>query len=77
MFKQYENEQNKEEKYRLRIKLNELFIPINKSNKWTLGNKIIDCPYLKNKYIIDTKYDKEIGLRLNKDEDYEISTREF
>lgn len=77
LFRQYEDEQDKEKKYELRKELNKLFISINKSNRWTLGDKIIECPYLKNKYIIDTKYDREIGLLLKRDEDYEISTREF
>lgn len=77
LFRQYEEAQDKESKYELRKKLNKLFISISKSNRFTLADRIIECPYLKNKYIIDTKYDKEIGLLLKKDEDYEISTREF
>jgi len=76
LFRQYEEAQDKENKYELRKKLNKLFISISKSNRFTLADRIIECPYL-NKYIIDTKYDKEIGLLLKKDEDYEVSTREF
>ena len=30
-----------------------------------------------NKYIIDTKYDKEIGLLLENDEEYSINSREL
>lgn len=77
LFRQYEEAQDKEKKYELRKDLNKIFISINKSNRWNLGDKIIECPYLKNKYIIDTKYDKETGLLLKRDEDYEIYTREF
>lgn len=77
LFRQYEEARDKAEKYKLRRELNKRFISINKSNRWTLGDKIINCPYLKNKYIIDTKYDKEIGLLLKIDEDYEFYTREF
>lgn len=77
LFKKYENEQNSEEKFALRRKLNKLFISINKSNRWKLNDKIVECPYIKNTFIIDTKYDKEIGLLLKIDEDYEINTREF
>lgn len=77
LFRQYEETQDKVEKYKLRRELNKKFISINTSNRWTLRDRIIDCPYLKNKYIIDTKYDKEIGLLLKIDEDYEIYTREF
>lgn len=77
IFEKYEKEQNREEKFALRRKLNKLFISINKSNRWKLNDRITACPYIKNTFIIDTKYDKEIGLLLEKDEDYEIDTREF
>ena len=77
LFEKYEKEQNREEKFALRRKLNKLFISINKSNRWKLNDRITACPYIKNTFIIDTKYDKEIGLVLEKDEDYEIDTREF
>ena len=77
LFEKYEKEQNREEKFALRRKLNKLFISINKSNRWKLNDRITACTYIKNTFIIDTKYDKEIGLLLEKDEDYEIDTREF
>lgn len=77
LFEKYEKEENREEKFALRRKLNKLFISINKSNRWKLNDRITACPYIKNTFIIDTKYDKEIGLLLEKDEDYEIDTREF
>ena len=77
IFEKYEKEQNREEKFTLRRKINKLFISINKSNRWKLNDRITACPYIKNTFIIDTKYDKEIGLLLEKDEDYEIDTREF
>lgn len=77
LFKQYEESQTKKEKYKLRKELDKLFISIYKSNIKTLCEKLINCPYLKNKYIIDTKYDKEKGLLLEKDEDYDLSTREL
>ena len=77
LFKKYQDEQKKEEKFALRRTLNKLFISINNSNRWKLNNYIIECPYMKNTYIIDTKYDKEIGLLLVNDEEYERNTREF
>lgn len=77
LFEQYENEQNLLEKSKVRRKLNRLFISINSSNKKILGSCIINCPYLKEKYIIDTKYDDNMGLLLKQDEDYEIQTREL
>lgn len=76
LFKEYENEEDREKKFDLRRKINKLFISINKSNKWKLNERITECPYLKDTYILDTKYDGEVGLLLEKDEDYEIDTRE-
>ena len=77
LFEQYEKEKNLQEKAKIRRKINKLFISIRKSNRWTLGNYITDCPYIKNKFIIDTKYDNEIGLLLKIDEDYDLETREL
>ncbi len=77
LFKQYELEGDVEEKAKIKRKINELFISINKSNRCKFNNQIIECPYIKNKYIMDMKYDKEIGLLLRIDEDYEIHTREL
>ncbi len=75
LFEKYESEKNVQEKFKLRRELNKLFISINKSNLWKLNDYINKCPYIKNKYIIDTRYDNEIGLLLEKDEDYEIDSR--
>ena len=60
LFTEYENEKEKKKKYELKRKIDKLFISINSKNKWKLNNFIIECPYIKGKYIIDTKYDEEI-----------------
>ena len=70
-------ELDKKKKYELKRKIDKLFISINSTNKWKLGNLIVECPYVKGKYIIDTKYDKEIGLLLENDEEYSINSREL
>ena len=77
LFDKYEEKQDISEKAKIRRELNKLFISINSSNRWKLGNLITECPYIKGKYIIDTKYDKERGLLLKIDEDYELNTREL
>lgn len=77
LFKEYSIESDKKKKYELKRRIDKLFISINSSNKWKLGNLITECPYIKGKYIIDTKYDKEIGLLLENDEEYSISSREL
>lgn len=64
LFGEYENEKEKKKKYEVKRKIDKLFISINSKNKWKLSNFITECPYIKGKYIIDTKYDKEIGLLL-------------
>ena len=77
LFEEYSIESDKKKKYELKRRIDKLFISINSSNKWKLGNLITKCPYIKGKYIIDTKYDKEIGLLLENDEEYSISSREL
>ena len=77
LFAEYENEKEKKKKYELKRKVDKLFISINSKNKWKLNNFIIECPYIKGKCIIDTKYDKEIGLLLEADEGYSIDSREL
>ena len=77
IFDEYENEKVKKKKYELKRQIDKLFISINSKNKWKLSNFITECPYVKGKYIIDTKYNKEIGLLLEVDEDYSIDSREL
>lgn len=77
LFEEYSIESDKKKKYELKRRIDKLFISVNSSNKWKLGNLITECPYIKEKYIIDTKYDKEIGLLLENDEEYSISSREL
>lgn len=77
LFGEYSMESDKKKKYELKRRIDKLFISINSSNKWKLGNLITECPYSKGKYIIDTKYDKEIGLLLENDEEYSINSREL
>ena len=76
-FAEYESEKEKKKKYELKRKIDKLFISINSKNKWKLNKFITECPYVKGKYIIDTKYDKKIGLILEADEGYSIDSREL
>lgn len=76
-FDEYENEREKKKKYELKREIDKLFISINSKNKWKLNNFITECPFVKGKYIIDTKYDKEMGLFLEVDEGYSIDSREL
>lgn len=77
LFEEYSKEADKKKKYELKRRIDKLFISISSSNKKKLGNLIIECPYIKEKYIIDTKYDNEIGLLLENDEEYSMNSREL
>ena len=77
LFAEYEKEKEIKKKYELKRKIDKLFISINSKNRWKLSNFITECPYIKGRYIIDTKYDKEIGLLLEADEGYSIDSREL
>ena len=77
LFEEYSKESDKKKKYELKRRIDKLFISISSSNKKKLGNFIIECPYIKEKYIIDTKYDNEIGLLLENDEEYSMNSREL
>ena len=77
LFDEYENERETKKKYELKRKIDKLFISINSKNKYKLHSFITECPYVKGKYIIDTKYDNEKGLVLEEDEDYSINSREL
>lgn len=78
LFRDYEEENDYKEKSRIRRKINKLVISIDRSNLWKLPDLITECPYCKDDlYIINTKYNDEIGLLLKKDEEYEINSRMF
>lgn len=75
LFKQYEKEKDLKIRSELRRKINQLTISINQSQKWKIQDKLTSCPYLKELWIADLKYDNEIGLLLEKDKKYELDER--
>lgn len=75
IFKEYEEETVFRRKVEIRREINKLTISINKSNINRLGNFITKCPDIEGLFIIDTKYDKDTGLFLKKDEGYDIDNR--
>lgn len=77
LFEKYSNEKEKKKKYELKRKIDKLFISVSSKIKWKLSNFITQCPYVNEKYIIDTRYDKEIGVSLEDDEEYSINSREL
>jgi CRISPR-associated endonuclease/helicase Cas3 len=75
LFNQYEKEKDLKTRNELRRKINQLTISINQSQKWKIQDRLTICPYLKELWIADLKYDNEIGLLLKKDEEYELDER--
>lgn len=75
LFNQYEKEKDLKTRNELRRKINQLSISINQSQKWKIQDRLTICPYLKELWIADLKYDNEIGLLLKKDEEYELHER--
>jgi len=77
LFEKFEKEKDSRVKFEIKRKIDKLFISINSSNKYKLKGLIVECPYIKEKYIIDTKYDKDVGLLLENDEEYSLDSREL
>lgn len=77
---EYKKEKSVEIKAELRRKIENLFISIPESNIRLLGGQMRrfeEIKAIKGKYIVDCKYDKDVGLLIKKDEGYEIELREF
>lgn len=76
IFRKYEEESDYSKKAKIRREINKFVTSISKSNMRKLADYITECPYCKKDlFIIDTKYDSEIGLLLERDEEYETDMR--
>lgn len=75
LFKQYEKEEDSKIKSEIRRKINQLTISINQSQKWKIQDRLTPCPYIKELWIADLKYNDEIGLLLKKDQEYDLEER--
>ena len=73
LFKEYEKEkENYTRKNELKRKIDKLTIAITQKTRWRIKDKLTENPYYKQILIADLKYDKEIGLILDKDNEYEL-----
>ena len=77
LFEIYEETKNNKTKIETRRKINKLILSVSKNNLKKLKDCVIECPYMDDVKIIDIKYNKEIGLLLEKDEEYEYAKREL
>lgn len=75
LFKTYDDEKNWINKSEIRRKINKLVTSISKSQFSRLRQYIVKNPYCDDIFIADLKYDREIGLLLEKDEEYELDER--
>ena len=75
LFKLYENEKQCKEKFRIKTKIKKLTTSITSSQHQRLREYISPNPYIEEIPVVDLKYNKEIGLLLEKDEEYELDAR--
>lgn len=75
LFKSYEGEKQYKEKNRIKRQITKLTTSISSSQYHRVIDHISKNPYIQEIPIIDLKYNKEIGLLLEKDEEYELDTR--
>lgn len=79
LFERYE-ETKKAKQYsvanEIKRKINRLTTSINQSQKWKISDSLIKLPYeINNIWIADLKYTSDIGLILERDEEYELDER--
>ncbi len=81
LFERYEKAK-KEEEYKsaneIKRAINKLTTSISQSQKWKINDCLIKLPYeINDIWIADLKYDFNVGLMLNKDDEYELDERFF
>lgn len=75
LFKEYEKELQYKEKSHIKRQINKLTTTISNSNYQKFKDYIVKNPYVQDIYIIDLKYDDEVGLVLQDDEEYSLNQR--
>lgn len=78
LFEQYENSRGYEEKNQLKRKILKLTVDIKKSLRWVEETAIANTPINGTDiYRIYRRYDRNMGLVIQKDEEYDIELRSF
>lgn len=78
LFEKYKEAKKKkdcQEKNKIRRQINQLTISISKKQQWKIKENLIPNSDIKEILIADLKYNEEIGLLLEKDEEYELDKR--
>lgn len=75
LFRKYNEEKDWNNKNILKAKINKITTNISKSQARRLNGYITKNPYIENSFIIDLKYDSEVGLVLEKDNEYDMDEK--
>lgn len=75
LFRKYNEEKDWNNKNILKAKINKMTTSISKSQARRLNGYITKNPYIENSFIIDLKYDSEVGLVLEKDNEYDMDEK--
>ena len=74
LFEQYENaEKNYKQKNKIKREIDKLTVAITEGGRRKMQDRISRNPYCEDIWIIDAKYDDEVGLKLEKDEEYDVN----
>lgn len=76
LFEQYESlQRNYKERNKLKRKIDKLTVSIMQGQKRKLRDRLVENPYCKDIFIVDAKYDNDVGLVIEKDEEYELDEK--
>ena len=76
LFKEYDKEKNDyKRKNNLKRKIDKLTISISSSQRYKIKDSLINNPYYQNAFIVDLKYNVEVGLILEKDDEYALDEK--
>ena len=76
LFKEYDKEKNDyKRKNNLKRKIDKLTISISSGQRYKIKDSLINNPYYQNALIVNLKYNDEVGLILEKDDEYDLEEK--
>ena len=76
LFKEYDKEKNDyKRKNNLKRKIDKLTISISSGQRYKIKDSLINNPYYQNALIVNLKYNDEVGLILEKDDEYDLDEK--
>ena len=74
LFEQYEEAgKNYKQKNKIKREIDKITVAITEGGRRKMQDRISRNPYCEDIWIIDAKYDDEVGLKLEKDEEYDVN----